>query len=79
MNKEELAMLEWQYDCLGPFKRSLMKAICCADEKDLELLEKVYPAEVGGYRKYSQDPDWWLKVKFKAKSSRFFVDETEET
>jgi hypothetical protein len=47
--KEEQFIIRWQYGYLGDFETALMKAICAADETNLELLSKGFPMEVGAY------------------------------
>ena len=66
MNAEEQAIIEWQYHMMGSFRKAIMEAICLADETNLEKLRRCFPDEVGGYIRYSQQPNWWKEAQTKA-------------
>jgi len=62
LTPEEAAVYEWQYGYCGDFKHALWGAIMKADDKNLWKLKLSFPAEVEGYRLYSQVSGWWQEV-----------------
>ena len=66
MTPEESAMLEWQYHFMGDFRIALMVAIGRADDYNLVRLERGFPVEVNGYRKFANESGWWERVVEKA-------------
>jgi len=65
LTPEEDWIMQWQYGFLGNFHEALFKAICAADEGNLDKLSLGFPYEVSGYRKYTQQKGWWQEVQKK--------------
>jgi len=66
LNAEQLAVYKWQQGLHGSFFSNLWKAIIQADGGNLNALEKGFPDEVGGYKKYAWESGWWKGVQEKA-------------
>ena len=62
----EKIAIDWQYDRLGGFYKTLMKAISLADEDNLKRLALSFPYHTTAYLKYSNENDWWKKTQEKA-------------
>lgn len=62
----ELFIVEWQYGMLGDFRKSLIEAICRADEMNLIKLSMGFPDEVEGYKNYARVDGWWETIQEKA-------------
>jgi len=65
LEPEEAAVLEWQQGLCSCFKKALWEAITRADEDNLDLLERGFPAEVKGYKLYAFESGWWQAVEKK--------------
>ena len=65
LDESEKIVYMWQYKMLGGFKSELMKVISRADNDNLDKLEKGFPDEVIGYRKFSRIAGWWENVENK--------------
>lgn len=66
LNAEESAVMHWQFFPLGGFESALWSAITKADTQNLNALELGFPAEVGGYKKYSHVSGWFEGVQDRA-------------
>jgi len=51
-NAEKL-VIKWQFRLLGDFCQALFQAIALADDDNLELLSRVFPDEVAGYKAWT--------------------------
>ncbi len=69
LSEEEYAVVTWQYRLCGGFRAALWEAIARADEGNLARLARGFPAEVGGYLRYTRERGWWESVMAKAKGS----------
>ena len=58
MSPEEDWIAKWQYGYSGDFHSALFKAICAADEGNLDRLSPGFPDEVEGYGKYTRQAGW---------------------
>ena len=65
LTSEEDWIAKWQYGYLGHFHLALFKAICVADEGNLDKLSLGFPDEVSGYKKYIRQEGWWKEVQGK--------------
>lgn len=65
LNPEEKAVVEWQYGRCGGFYKNLWECISMADKEHLAKIEKGFPVEVSGYRKYIGESGWWTNVQKK--------------
>ena len=65
LTPEEDWIAKWQYGYLGHFHSALFKAICVADEGNLDKLSLGFPDEVSGYRKYTRQAGWWKEIQVK--------------
>lgn len=62
LTKIEKACLDWQQGRLSDFKRCLWSAISRADDDNLELLSRGFPAEVKAYKQWTQGSLRWQLV-----------------
>lgn len=47
-------VVKWQVRYLGDFEESLASAISLADGSNLDLLARVFPVQVSGFRQWTQ-------------------------
>jgi len=62
----EKELIDWQYGLCGDFRKALWEAICRADDDNLTRLRIVFPNQVNGYIRYTQESGYWSKVQAKA-------------
>ena len=65
LTPEEDWIVQWQYEYLDGFHEALFRAICQADEENLDRLSLGFPDEVNGYKKYIRQEGWWKEVQEK--------------
>ena len=65
LTPEEDWIVQWQYGYLDGFHEALFRAICQADEENLDRLSLGFPDEVSGYKKYIRQEGWWKEVQGK--------------
>jgi len=65
LDAEEKAIAEWQYGRCGGFYKAIWSAIEVADKEHLAKIEKGFPVEVAGYKKYTSVSGWWESVQRK--------------
>lgn len=63
---EEIA-INWQYERMGSFYKSLMKTISLADVKNQNRLMIAYPYHTRAYNCFSTYVGWWDAVEKKAR------------
>jgi len=66
LDEVERELIDWQYGLCGDFRTALWKAICQADDSNLERLRLGFPNLVDGYIRYAQERGYWAKVQAKA-------------
>ena len=78
LTAEEIAVYKWQYGNQGSFFTNLWKLICSADGHNLSRLEKAFPDEVKGYRKYGNERGfvYQMEQKWRAKLEIEKIDNT---
>lgn len=64
LDRQETAIIKWQYKMYGHFFTSLWNAIMHADGENLQRLELGFPVEVGAYRKFmgEGEPNWYANA-----------------
>ena len=66
LTESERFIVKWQYSMLGGFKSALVLAIAKADTDNRARLERGFPNEVDGYRRFAEEYGWWENVQRKA-------------
>ena len=66
LSRVEQLAIQWQFDQMGGFQKTLMHAITQADDGNLVRLEFGVPDHVRMYLKFSRENGWWAAVCKKA-------------
>ena len=78
LTDEERLIYKWQYNLFGDFYKNLMKAVCVADQSNLNCLALGYPELISGYQKYAHEHGWFERVVQKH-DGRFDIQLIEDT